>query len=173
MQRGQIILQEEITDLATIVITQGEKYQALAANDHVTLLLQIEDDLKPAMLDKPLVERMVETLVANAIKYAPAESCIKVVLSMAIGETESGAALADQPIFRLHVADQGPEVPSDIFDNILQQLDKSNHTYLSRPTTELGLAFCKMVVAAHGGAIRVSAEQPKGARFTVDLPCKR
>ncbi len=169
MQRGQIIIQQQTTDLATVVITQGEKIQSMAASNDVTVLLQVEEGLKPALLDTPLIERMVETLVTNAVKYAPAQSSINILLSTALDEREKNGTSTDQPLLRLQVTDQGPAVPTDIFDNIFQQLEQSNQ-YSSRPATELGLAFCMMVVTAHNGTIRVTPNQPKGATFTVDLP---
>jgi signal transduction histidine kinase len=37
------------------------------------------------------------------------------------------------------------------------------------PQVGIGLAFCKMVVEAHGGTISVNDNQPQGAVFTVEL----
>jgi signal transduction histidine kinase len=34
----------------------------------------------------------------------------------------------------------------------------------------LGLAFCKLAVEAHGGAIGVEAVEPHGSLFWVELP---
>lgn len=170
MQRGQILLQQQMTDLATIVITQGEKHQTMAASNDVTLLLQVEEGLKSVSVDTPLIERMVETLISNAIKYAPAQSSITILLSTGLCEMQKQGMIIDQPILRLQVIDQGPTVPTDIFDNIFQQLEHSNHKYSTRPATELGLAFCKMVVTAHNGTIQVTANQPQGATFTIELP---
>lgn len=34
----------------------------------------------------------------------------------------------------------------------------------------LGLAFCKMIVEAHGGTIRVENNQPQGAIFEITFP---
>jgi signal transduction histidine kinase len=170
MQRGQIILQPQITDLTAIVLEQGEKYQAIATTNDIRLLLQIEENLRPTLLDTPLIERLLETLLANAIKFAPAQSEVKVLLTAAVNDNkESGLAL-EQPILRLQVSDQGPAVPADVFERIFQQLEQSHAPSSSRPTTELGLAFCKMVVGAHSGSITVRANQPAGAVFTVDLP---
>jgi len=171
MQRGHIILQQQMTDLATIIMTQGDKYQSLAASNGITMVVQVEEDLKPALLDTPLIERMVETLMTNAIKYAPPKSSINILLSNALGERNQNAPQSDHPFFRLQITDQGPNVPRDIFDSIFHQLEQSNPQYSSRPMTELGLAFCKMVVTAHNGMIQVIPNQPQGATFIVDLPC--
>jgi K+-sensing histidine kinase KdpD len=34
----------------------------------------------------------------------------------------------------------------------------------------LGLAYCRMVVEAHGGHVAATNTEPKGLRFTIELP---
>jgi signal transduction histidine kinase len=43
----------------------------------------------------------------------------------------------------------------------------------TKPTgTGLGLAICRMIVDRHGGQLSVSAAQPRGAIFRIELPQK-
>ncbi|HRW07142.1 MAG TPA: response regulator [Caldilineaceae bacterium] len=168
MQRGEIILQQQDVDLAALVAAQHGKLQSVAAGNDVTLLMQLEEALPLVSLDAPLIERLVETLITNAFKFAPPQSQVKVLLTLCDGASTSAAAA--KPSLQFQVIDQGPEVPADIFDNILQHLESERASQSQRPATELGLAFCKMVATAHGGTIRVSPNHPAGAIFTVNLP---
>ncbi|MEZ4621288.1 MAG: response regulator [Caldilineaceae bacterium] len=170
MQRGQIVLQEQMTDLATIVTEQHDKYQPIAAANEVKLRLQLDEDLAPALLDTPLIERMVETLLANAIKFAPAQSSIQILLAQMPAAVHIQSSAEQQSIIRLQMIDQGPQMPATIFDTIFQQLESGSGKSSARPATELGLAFCKMVVDAHGGTISVTENQPQGVMWTIDLP---
>ncbi len=68
----------------------------------------------------------------------------------------------------LRVTDQGPGIPAALQQTIFDRFDVG----LSRetiPQIGLGLAFCKMVVEAHGGQIRVEGNQPNGAIFVVEV----
>jgi two-component system nitrogen regulation sensor histidine kinase NtrY len=35
----------------------------------------------------------------------------------------------------------------------------------------LGLAIVRRIVAEHGGSVEVGANEPRGTRFTIELPC--
>jgi two-component system, NtrC family, sensor kinase len=63
--------------------------------------------------------------------------------------------------------DSGPGVrePSRVFDPF----------YTTKPVgkgTGLGLSICYGIVTEHGGTITVSNVQPRGAKFTIELPCQ-
>jgi two-component system nitrogen regulation sensor histidine kinase NtrY len=68
---------------------------------------------------------------------------------------------------RIVVADEGPGIaPLD--------RDKLFLPYYStkRRGSGLGLAIVRRIVAEHGGSITVSDNTPRGARFTIELPCE-
>lgn len=170
MHQGQIILQPQMTDLATLIMEQDKNFQSAASNHDIRLFVQLEDGLPATMMDTPLIERMVETLLTNAIKFAPPQSDVKVLLTQ-VTEAPTATVADERSFFRLQVIDEGPEIPIDIFDNIFKHLEQNKFQNSPRPATELGLAFCKMVTVAHGGTIYVTHNSPTGLIFTVELPC--
>ena len=103
-------------------------------------------------LDGELLERVVQNLLSNAVKFSPAGGEIGVTL------TRSG------PEFRVEVADRGPGIPLGQEVKIFEkfgQLDRES----GRSGTGLGLAFCKLVVGAHGGDIGVDSVAGQGSVF--------
>ena len=66
------------------------------------------------------------------------------------------------------VSDDGEGIPyeyqSRIFDKFVQVKDKNG------AAAGLGLAICKEIVRAHGGAIWVESEPGQGSTFTFTLP---
>ena len=70
-------------------------------------------------------------------------------------------------VVRIVVADDGPGIPPE-------ERDKLFMPYFStkKRGSGLGLAIVRRIVAEHGGTIEVGANEPRGTRFTIELPCQ-
>jgi signal transduction histidine kinase len=66
---------------------------------------------------------------------------------------------------RLGVADDGPGVPPEDLDKLFVP-----HFSTKRRGSGLGLAIVSRIVQEHHGVIRVEENQPRGAKFVVELP---
>jgi signal transduction histidine kinase len=110
-------------------------------------------------IDKEKIERVLNNLLNNAIKFSPADCIIDV-----------GILKADSSII-FSVKDKGmgisPGKQHEIFDIF---------STARRPGTAgeksfgLGLSICKQIVDAHNGKIWVESDLGKGAVFYVELP---
>src|SRR5262249_17980222 len=97
--------------------------------------------------------------LGNGIKHTPSGGRLRIGV-----EARPGRA-------RLTVRDEGEGVPPEARNRIFEKFgtvaarkDASYHS------AGLGLAFCKLAVLAHGGAIGVEAVAPHGSLFWVELP---
>lgn len=124
-----------------------------------TRLVSVEGEPATARCDPMLMTRVLENLVGNAFKHTPAGGRIRVVVGQA------GACV------RVSVQDEGPGVPvaarTRIFEKFGALATRQDHTYHS---VGLGLAFCRLAVTAHGGAIGVETATPTGSVFWLELP---
>ncbi|MBN2577165.1 MAG: GAF domain-containing protein [Deltaproteobacteria bacterium] len=115
--------------------------------------------------DQEIVVRIVQNLLANALRLTPA-----------IGKISVGIALDPEQV-RVFVADEGPGIPASyhrkIFDKYAQVEAPTTTTTMRNQTTGLGLAFCKLPVEAHGGRIGVDSEPGRGSTFWFTLPNQR
>jgi signal transduction histidine kinase len=115
--------------------------------------------------DQEIVVRIVQNLLANALRLTPA-----------IGKISVGIALDPEQV-RVFVADEGPGIPASyhrkIFDKYAQVEAPTTTTTMRNQTTGLGLAFCKLAVEAHGGRIGVDSEPGRGSTFWFTLPNQR
>jgi signal transduction histidine kinase len=111
--------------------------------------------------DRDLILRVVENLVENAIKHAPADSVISVEISAPA-----------EGFVELRVRDRGKGIPEihrhSIFEKYFQ-IEPSS-ALQARASRGLGLAFCKLAAEAHGGRVWVESNQPTGSVFCVQLP---
>jgi two-component system sensor histidine kinase KdpD len=110
--------------------------------------------------DRGVLIRVLHNLLTNAIRHSPAGAAIDI-----------GYRRKQNGLLEFFVGDHGPGIPEAdrtvIFDKY-RQLDRQAHG--GDCTAGLGLAFCKMAVQAHGGAIGVDAPEGEGSRFYFVLP---
>jgi signal transduction histidine kinase len=107
--------------------------------------------------DTDLVRRIVENLVNNALKFTPPGGSVEVSLS----STEEAA--------RISVRDNGCGIPAQYHQTIFEKFDQLHGADQVRGSG-LGLAFCKLAVAALGGIIGLESEVGKGSTFWFTLP---
>ena len=123
--------------------------------------LAFERPAAPArvLADQEIVSRIVQNLLANAMRFTPAD-----------GEIRVGVVVEAEHV-RVFVADTGPGIPPDFRESIFDKFVQLDGSALHRNrTTGLGLAFCKLAVEAHGGRIGVDSELGKGSSFWFTLP---
>jgi len=123
--------------------------------------LAFERPAAPAgvLADREIVSRIVQNLLANALRFTPAD-----------GEVRVGVVVEAEHV-RVFVADTGPGIPPDFRESIFDKFVQVDGSALPRNrSTGLGLAFCKMAVEAHGGRIGVDSELGKGSNFWFTLP---
>jgi len=73
------------------------------------------------------------------------------------------------PRVRIQVLDEGPGISEEHRDRIFDKFGIVALKERDISQVGLGLAFCRMVVEAHGGQIFVDANEPQGAAFTVEI----
>ncbi|MGA9753159.1 MAG: GAF domain-containing sensor histidine kinase [Acidobacteriota bacterium] len=108
--------------------------------------------------DRREVERMVENLVANAIKYTR-EGTVALTIE---GEAEW---------VRLAVSDTGIGIPADALPRLFEEFYRApNAKALDETGTGLGLAIVQDLAARYDGRIEVESSEGTGSRFTLVLP---
>lgn len=125
------------------------------AYPNVALERRFDSDLPALRLDAPQMKRVIINLVDNAIAAIAERGVIQVGTSFD----------AASRIATLVVADDGPGVPPSNRESIFAPSFSTK-----KKGSGLGLAIARRIVEDHGGDIRVEDNQPKGARFVIDLP---
>jgi len=160
LEEGKLKLHKEMFipgDWAQSVL---HAFKALADGAKKTLKLTRMTDLPAVEGDIALLGRVLGNLISNALRHVPAASG-EVVVTL----YRDGNQLAVQ------VRDNGEGIPEEeqkrIFEKFVQV---EGRKMAPRTGTGLGLAFCKMVVEAHGGRITVFSQPKEGSLFTFYLP---
>jgi two-component system, NtrC family, nitrogen regulation sensor histidine kinase NtrY len=117
--------------------------------------LRLDDRLvrRQFLLDPDQIQRALSNLLENALEATPRGGEITVRLSE-----------ADRQLF-IEVADCGRGVPRGDRDKLfLPDFSTKGRG------TGLGLAIVQRIVADHHGTVRCEDNQPRGARFIIELP---
>ena len=138
---------------------------AYSAASQVHITLRVDSQPAEVLADEERILQVLNELVANAIKFSPPDTTIRLVAqAMPIGP--SGV---EEVAFI--VADQGrgiaPEKLDRIFDHF-QQGDASDSRALGG--TGLGLALCRSIVEQHGGRIWAESTLGNGSSFHFTVP---
>ena len=124
---------------------------------HHPVAIDLPDDLPAVSVDPVLVSQVLSNLLDNAAKYTPAGTRIRI------------AAVADAPMVRVVVEDEGPGLPPGD-PRLLFEKFQRGHEESPVVGAGLGLAICSAIVSAHGGEITARHGTHGGARFEFTLP---
>jgi len=130
----------------------------LAVKKGLRLESNVPADLPPAWADVGLIRRVLQNLVGNAVRFTPDGGLIRVTAGM---EERAG-----RPVLLVSVSDNGPGIPPEIRGRLFQRFVTGSQ---DEHGSGLGLAFCKLVVEAHGGRIWVDSTPGQGTTFTFSL----
>lgn len=114
--------------------------------------------LPPAMLDAEQIRRVFVNLIDNALE----------ALENVEGEKRVTVATGHDPsrgLLLAEVTDTGHGIPRADFRRLFQPYFSTRGR-----GTGLGLAIVQRIITDHGGRIRVEANRPQGAKFTIEIP---
>jgi two-component system, OmpR family, sensor histidine kinase VicK len=138
---------------------------AYSAASQVHITLRVDSQPAEVLADEERILQVLNELVANAIKFSPPETTIR----LAAYRLPAGSPGIEEVSFI--VEDQGrgiaPEKLDRIFDRF-QQGDASDSRALGG--TGLGLALCRSIVEQHGGRIWAESTPGKGSSFHFTIP---
>ncbi len=132
----------------------------------LTVCIDIARDADRARFDRTRLEQILINLLGNAIKFSPPGAAIEIATRAV---SRPGEGVAARPCVEFLVSDEGPGVAPDhrqrIFEPYVQIGEESGAGGLG-----LGLAICKRLVEAHGGAISVRGREGCGSTFAFTIP---
>jgi signal transduction histidine kinase len=128
--------------------------------------VDIGEDADRARFDRTRLEQILINLLGNAIKFSPPGAAIE-ISTRATSHARKGGP--ERPCVEFCISDQGPGVEpayrQRIFEPYVQIGEESGAGGLG-----LGLAICRRLVEAHGGAISVQGRSEGGSSFVFTIP---
>jgi signal transduction histidine kinase len=104
------------------------------------------------------LERVLQNVIGNAVKYSPAGTPVQVRVSR-----QDGRAV-------IAVRDHGVGIPADELPHIFSRYYRAS-TSIGIKGTGIGLAGAKAIVQQHGGHIELDSIVGHGTTVVISLPC--
>lgn len=147
-------LEREPIDIASMARDVIEGLEPLAAERRVRFEVEVPEGLVAAAT--PLLARVLDNLVSNAVKWSPRDGTVRV------------AARRTGEHLRILVEDHGPGVPPEDRPHLFSRFSRADRSGVKG--MGLGLAICHRIVNMLEGRIDVSETPGGGASFVVLVP---
>jgi PAS domain S-box-containing protein len=177
-EAGQFVLQKSSQPLAPILQRVVHQYVGVAQRRHLTLTLDLAEDLPALRADRMALERVFTNLVRNALIFTPETGHIAITARRwNAGNSHNGTAvsvtvpapLSDKDGVVIEVSDTGPGIAPDEIPFLFQKYRRTSAAR-NQEGTGLGLFIVKTVVEAHSGYVEVESQLGSGSCFRVILP---
>ena len=159
-QSNRLILEPSSVNLRAVAVMLAKRCARTLSLHHIVVDIPARF---PAVNADPIrVERVLDNLIDNAIKYSPAGG------EVAISAREQPGTVL------VAIRDQGIGISAEDFAKLFQPFSRLE-SYPPRSAIKgigLGLVVCKRLVEAHGGKIWVESEVGKGSTFYFTLPLR-
>ncbi|MFH1857504.1 MAG: response regulator [Candidatus Omnitrophota bacterium] len=161
MESNEMKISPEICGLGEITTSAVRAIEPLLIQKSIHLLDKTRGVRTQVRVQKDLIERVVQNLLSNAVRFTPKEGKITIEN---VPDEQAGFIVVS-------ISDNGMGIPEEyrrkIFDKFATvEMKRSG----SRSSTGLGLTFCKLAVELHGGKIWVEDSKGGGSTFRFTLP---
>jgi len=160
MEAGHLTLHKERVPLRSYTERIIHKFQALAKEKGVRLLVDINEEFV-VLLDPDRIEQVLTNLIDNALRHTDDGGEVRVIVD------------GDEEAVRISVRDSGSGIAEEDLPFVFERFYKADKARTrGRSGTGLGLAIAKNIVEAHKGTIAVHSKLGEGTTFTFTLPLK-
>ncbi len=161
LEAGEIVLNPTETNLRHLVERAIGNTADSWETPQIIVHALVPGDLPPVIVDAQTVARVLVNLIDNALRYTPPKGTVLI----------SAALESDHVV--VSVNDSGPCLPPEERERIFDQVPLGAAASMppERRGFGLELAFCRLVVEAHGGRIWLEpGDEGQGCRFVFSLP---
>jgi signal transduction histidine kinase len=160
LDAGRVQPQLEAFCLSELLHDVTQAYQLQAEQKKVTLALATASQSTTLVrADIALIERVLQNLIDNALRYTPAGGTIHIDIQ------PQGAEVV------VSVCDTGVGIASEHLPHVFERYWQAQDTAHARPgpSAGLGLAIVKRILELHGSVIRIRSELAGGTRCDFSL----
>jgi two-component system sensor histidine kinase/response regulator len=161
IEETSISLDLESLDPAGLVHEIMNDWTLRLQQERASTIIEVASDVPSFSGDRSLLKRVFGNLIQNSLVHSSTAVELKI-----FARTDPRGVL-------FTVADNGPGIPPQYHEVIFHKFERVKTPNVPRVRSSgLGLAFCRLVVEAHGGRIWVQSAEGQGSHFHFALPVR-
>ncbi len=159
IEAGALELQRSTFPLSAAINDVMDKNRGRASRSGIRFSADVDPGIGQVDADRPRIDRVLDNLFSNAIKFTPAGGSVALRARKREGEVE------------VSITDTGIGIAREDLPIIFEAFRQGGNDYArKRDGTGLGLALAQRFVQLHGGRIGVETQVGRGSMFTFTLP---
>jgi len=158
LESGQIRADREPFFVTELLQDASQKFGILAEQKEIDLNTSIDQSLPMVYADISLIDRVIQNLLDNAIKYTPEKGWINLKVHQ------------DNSNVHVHIENSGEGIPEKDINSIFDRYFKVDKEKSKIEGTGLGLAIVKKILDLHDASIHVKSVPSRSTIFAFDLP---
>jgi PAS domain S-box-containing protein len=185
VEAGKMLLDLESVQLPSLFANSLSIIKGKAATRHISLVMEVAEDLGSIRADGRKVKQIVYNLLSNAVKFTADGSRVTLSASRVpraeVGQLSGSGTgrnfpLADNEFaefLKISVTDSGIGISPEELEHLFKPFSQIDSSLARKfEGTGLGLAMVKLLVELHGGTVAVKSAVGEGTSFAVWLPVR-
>lgn len=155
LESGSLGMTLEPVRIATLIRDTVSRTKSVYPEMKISL--SVDEDLTIVEADPTRIAQVLDNLLSNARKYAPAAEVV--IRARRVREH-----------LLVEVEDNGPGIPQEHVSRLFERFYRVPDSSKNSRGTGLGLYICRKIIEAHRGQIALDSMPGKGTRVTFTLP---
>lgn len=158
LESGQMQVKKENLNIQELLQDSGLKYELLAKSKNIAIATSISPVLPTVKADLYLLDRVIQNLLDNAVKYTPENG------EISIEANPKGSGV------EVKIKNTGGGIPQSDLDVIFDRYYMIDKERQGVEGSGLGLAIVKRILEVHGSEIYIESDSDTYTEFIFELP---
>lgn len=161
MGNNKTVLRKSVTNLTQLIEKEIKLHNKTISQKPLHLHYTAPSEPVLAEVDSSKIERAIDNIITNAIKFTPKNGNLEIFLGR-----QNGTA-------KIEIKDSGIGIPEEMLPHVFEPFTRAGRLGLQgEKTLGLGLSIVKNIIDQHQGVISVTSKQNVGTTFSISLPVK-
>lgn len=159
---GNDRLNLENIDVVELITNRIVMFKTVALNKNLKIKFQTNIAYYETAIDEAQIEKVIDNLISNAIKYAFPNTSIQIRFK------------SDETQWSIEVADKGIGISKKAQGLLFKEFYRAENAINSKIIgSGIGLLLAKNYVELHGGTIQFESQENEGSKFRFSIPFKQ